>query len=181
MRVAGGLAAAAIAFAGLFLAPQSALQIHRFRWWETDFNTTLETNLDRLGGVALSGHIQCIDWVSGCETTLYGMKLVSATGLLEDFLIFGRPDVPVVAETRKTFGDEVFGHPPRVIVVSSWLHIDGPDDYKKLDLWPAFKTFLAQEYVLETEWKPTRSRRWWGREEMGHGYRIYVLKNMSPE
>jgi hypothetical protein len=180
MRVAGGLAAAAIAFAGLFLAPQSALQIHRFRWWETDFNSTLETNLDRLGGAALSGQIQCIDWVTGCETTLYGMKLVSATGLLEDFLIFGKADVPVVAKTRKTFGDEVFEHPPRVIVVSSWLHIDGPDDYKKLDLWPAFKTFLVREYVLDTEWKPVRSRRWWGREEMGHGYRIYVLKNLSP-
>jgi hypothetical protein len=181
MRVAGGLAAAAIAFAALFLAPQSASQIHRFRWWETDFNSTLQTNLDRLGGAALSGRIQCIDWVSGCETTLYGMKLVSATGLLEDFLIFGNPDVPVVAETRKTFADEVYKHPPKVIVVSSWLHIDGPDDYKKLDLWPAFKTFLAREYVLDTEWKPMRSRRWWNREEMGHGYRIYVLKNVSPE
>lgn len=180
-QVAGGLAVAAVVFGGFFLGPQSALQIHRFRWWQTDFNTTLEANLSRLGGQALSGQVQCIDWVSGCETSLYDMKLMPATGMLEDFLIFGPPTVPVVAETRKSFGDAVFAHPPKVMVVSSWLHIDGPGEYKKLDRWPEFEAFLAQDYRLDTEWTPTRTKRWWAREEFGAGYRIYVLKSVAPE
>ena len=44
----------ALAVGGLFLVPQSAILIHRYRWWQTDFITSLEQNLTALGGPALS-------------------------------------------------------------------------------------------------------------------------------
>jgi len=176
LKVAGVLGLAAVCVGGLFLGPQSAVLVHRYRWWETDFISSLQANLERLGGASLSGNIQCVDSISGCGTTLYKMRLVQETGVLSDFLLFGPGDVPVIAQTRKEFADAVLALPPQVIVVSSWLHIDGPGDYRKLDRWPELEAFLARDYRLDTEWKPTRMQRWWSREEMGPGYRIYVRR-----
>ena len=179
LKAASALAITALCVGGFFLAPQSAVLVHRYRWWQTDFISSLEQNLDRLGGSRLSGQVQCIDSISGCGTVSYDMRLLPATGVLSDFLLFGPDDVPVIRETRKAFGAVVFAHPPKVIVVSSWLHIDGPGEYKKLDRWPALEEFLARNYRLDTVWTPTRMQRWWSREELGPGYRIYVLREDS--
>jgi hypothetical protein len=175
------LAAAAILVGSLFLAPQSAVLVHRYRWGQTDFITSLEQDLDRLGGPHLSGHIQCIDSVSGCGTVLYRMRLEPSTGVLSDFLLFGAvtdpPTTPaIVRDTRSQFAAALLANPPQVIVVTSHLHIDGPDGYRKLDRWPAFEILLADDYTLSTEWTPTRTNRWWSREELPAGYRIYVLR-----
>ena len=169
------LALAALAFGSFFLAPQSAVAIHRFRWWETDFISSLDQNLTRLGGPALSGRIQCIDSISGCGNALYRLRLLPATGLLSDFLLFGPADVPIIRQTRAEFASAILAHPPEVIVVSSHLHIEGPENYEKLARWPAFASFLAANYTLDTTWAPTRTARWWSREETPAGYRIYVL------
>jgi hypothetical protein len=83
------LAAAGLVFGGFIVAPQSAMLIHRYHWWETDFITSLEQNLTALGGPALSRHIECIDSVSGCATVLYRMRL--------------EPGPPVLAHTAKLF------------------------------------------------------------------------------
>ena len=112
------LAAAAILVGSLFLAPQSAILIHRYRWWETDFLTSLEDNLNRLGGQRLSGHVQCIDSVSGCGTVLYRMRLEPATGVLSDFLLFGgvsdgSETPPVVRDTRAVFSAAMARAPAR--------------------------------------------------------------------
>jgi len=176
IRAARWLALAALSFGGFVLAPQSAVLIHRYRWWETDFISTLEQNLDALGGERLSDHIQCIDSISGCGNVLYRMRLEPATGVLSDFLLFGPESVPVIQQTREQFSAAVQANPPQVIVVSSHLHIDGPDNYQKLDRWPALQGFLAEDYTLQTEWSPTRTARWWSREETPPGYRIYVLR-----
>src|ERR1017187_8356612 len=88
-RAAKYLAALALAFAAFFLAPQSAVLIHRYRWRETDFISSLQQNLNALGGSSLSGHIQCIDSISGCGNVLYRMRLSPSTGVLSDFLLFG--------------------------------------------------------------------------------------------
>jgi len=179
MKLAAALSVAALAIGGLFLGPQSAVLIHRYRWWETGFNTTLEASLTRLGGPALAGQIQCIDSISGCGTTLYRMRLPPATGILLDFPLFGTDGVPFVEESRARFRDAVFAHPPRVLVVTSPLYVDGPGDYLKLDRWPEFEAFLTQDYTLDSDWKPTRTQRWWSREEFGPSYRIYVLKETN--
>jgi hypothetical protein len=182
-RAASALATLALAFGAFALAPQSAILIHRYRWREIDFITTLQQNLTTLGGPALSGHIQCIDSISGCGNVLYRMRLEPATGVLSDFLLFGAvsdhqpPDeIPILRDTRAQFSAAVFANPPQVIVVTSHLHIDGPDNFEKLARWPAFASFLADRYTLQTQWSPTRTARWWSREETPASYRIYVLR-----
>ena len=175
-KIAGVLAIFALAVGGLFLGPQSAVLIQRYRWWEADFNSTLEQTLNRLGGQRLSGSVQCIDSVSGCATSLYDLRLLPATGILLDFPLFGDASETAVREARTDFRQKVFQHPPQVIVVTSPLHIDGPGDFRKLALWPELPDFLAQNYTLDTDWKPTRTRRWWSREEFGPSYRIYVRR-----
>jgi hypothetical protein len=173
------LAMLALAFAGFFLAPQSAILIHRYRWAQTDLIASLEQNLDALDGPALSGHIQCIDTNSGCGNVLYLMRLEPATGVLSDFFLFGDSRAPAVRQTRDRFSAAILAHPPQVIVVTSRLYLGDPgsyDNYTKLDRWPAFANFLASRYTLHTEWTPTRPERWWSREEKPARYRIYVLR-----
>ena len=178
---AQALAALALAFGGFFLAPQSAILIHRYRWWETDFITSLQQNLDALGGPALSGHIQCIDSISGCGNVLYRMRLEPSTGVLSDYLLFGpRQPSPSSARPAPTLSAALLAHPPQVIVVTSHLHIDGPDDFQKLAAGPPSPDFLATRYTLRTEWSPTRTARWWSREETPASYRIYVLRSPVP-
>lgn len=186
-RVGSALAALALAFGGFFLAPQSAVLIHRYQWGNTEFITSLQQNLNALGGPSLSGHIQCIDSISGCGNVLYRMRLEPATGVLSDFLLFGAvsdkqpPDqIPILRDTRAQFLAAMLAHPPQVIVVTSHLHIDGPDNFQKLARWPAFAQFLAGRYTLQTQWSPTRTARWWSREETPASYRIYVLRPNHP-
>ena len=179
-QIARLLALAALAFAGLFLAPQSAILIHRYRWAQTDLITSLEQNLNALGGPSLSGHIQCIDTNSGCGNVLYLMRLESSNGVLSDFFLFGSSDAPAVRQTREQFSSAILAHPPQVIVVTSRLYLGDPDDYEnytKLDRWPALATFLESRYTLHTEWTPTRPERWWSREEKPAAYRIYILRH----
>jgi hypothetical protein len=177
------LAFLGLGYAGFVLAPRSAYLIHGYQWQRTDFIASLQQDLTSLGGPALSGHIQCIDSISGCGDVLYRMRLEPSTGVLSDFLLFGNPsdrqppeDIAIIRQTRGEFSAAVLAHPPQVIVVSSHLHIDGPDDYLKLRRWPAFAAFLADRYTLATQWSPSRTARWWSREETPASYRIYVLR-----
>lgn len=178
-RAARLVAVAALAFGGFVLAPQSAVLLHRYRWQETDFIASLQRNLESLGGPRLSGRIQCIDSISGCGNVLYRMRLEPANGLLVDFPLFGADEVPFVRQTRQRFLSALHAAPPQVLVVTSALYVDGPGDYRKLDHWPAFAGFLADDYTLQTEWSPRRTARWWSREETPAGYRIYLLRGAS--
>jgi hypothetical protein len=176
------LAMAALSVGGLFLAPQSAILIHRYRWREIDFIASLEQNLNALGGPRLSRHIQCIDTNSGCGTVLYRMSLEPASGVLSDFFLFGPSateanEPPVIRQTRAQFTRDLLADPPQVLVVTSSLYLDDSEHFLKLDRWPAFKSYLAANYTLETEWSPTRTARWWSREETPASYRIYVLRS----
>ena len=170
------LAGAAIAFGGFIVAPQSTILIHRYRWWQTDFIISLEQNLTDLGGPALSKHIQYIDSVSGCPTVFYRLRLEPASGVLGDYFLFGPDSVPIVQQARRQFAGDIFSNPPKVIVVSSHLHLGDLEDFHKLDRWPALKDFLSGKYDLVTEWHPTRPALWWSRPELPASYRIYVLR-----
>lgn len=177
------LALVALGFGGLWVAPQSAVLIHRYRWYQTEMLDSLQQSLRALGGSRLSGQVQCIDSISGCGTVLYRMRLEPATGILSDFTLFGnttdlRPaqDIPLIRDTRAQFLSALAAHPPAAIVITSHLHMTGPDDFGKLDLWPALEQVLAAKYSLSTEWHPSRTERWWSREEFPAAYRIYVLK-----
>jgi hypothetical protein len=180
------LAFAAFILGAFFLAPQSAILIHRFRWQQTDFIASLQQDLTALGGQRLSGRIQCIDTNSGCGNVLYLMRLEPSTGVLSDFFLFGPgpegAESPVVRRTRYRFSSAILANPPQVIVVTSRLYLGGSDNFAKLDGWPAFQSFLASRYTLKTQWTPTRAERWWSREEYPAAYRIYVLRtsNLAP-
>jgi hypothetical protein len=162
----------------LVIAPTSLALISRYET-HTDFISSLEQNLIALGGSKLSMHVQCIDSISGCGSTLYKMRLVQSTGVLSDFLLFGSDNTPVVKETREKFFQAITRQPPQAIIVSSWLHIDGPDEYQKLSRWPQLTSYLTANYSLQTEWRPSRQDHWWSRQQWPNGYRIYVLKGTT--
>jgi hypothetical protein len=173
------LAIVGIALGAFVIAPMSAWMIFHYDWRKQDFITSLETNLNRFGGHALSKHVQCIDSISGCGTTLYKMKLVQSTGMLSDFLLFGPADKPIIQESRERFEHEIKEKPPTVIVVSSFLHIDGPDGYAKLDRWPEFRNYLSARYCKVVDWSPNRPQQWWSRTQWPNGYRLYVLREST--
>jgi hypothetical protein len=176
------LAVLGLGFGGFFLAPKSAVLIHGYRWRQTDFISSLTQDLNSLGGQRLSHKVLCIDTNSGCGNVLYNMRLEPSNGILSDFFLFGDGNVPVVRQTRQEMARSLATNPPQVMVVTGSLYLGGADslDYRKLDRWPAFKSFLAEDYTLQTEWSPTRTARWWSREETPAGYRIYVLRKSVP-
>jgi hypothetical protein len=175
LRAGSALAALGLVVGAFVVAPTSIFYIHSYETHE-DFITSLSSTLDELGGASLSGRVQCVDSISGCGTTLYRMSLVQTTGVLSDFLLFGPDDVPVVRSTRSQFLRAIEGRPPEIIIVSGWLHINGPGHYKKLDRWPQFSEMLTDKYLLKTQWSPSRPNHWWSRKQWPDGYRVYVLR-----
>ena len=174
-----GLALAALSFGGFILAPQSAVLIHRYRWWDTPFLASLEQNLQTLGGPTLSGHIQCIDSIAGCTTVLYQMRLEPVSGVLGDYVTFGPDALSIVQQSRQQLQHALAANPPWVIVVASGLFMGTADGFTKLDRWPAFESFLGSRYTLATQWSPDHTVRWWSREELPASYRIYVLRDRT--
>jgi hypothetical protein len=168
-----------LAIGAFFLAPRSAYLTSTYDWHNQEFMTMLESDLNKLGGHQLSGHIQCIDSISGCNTTLYRMKLVQQTGMLSDFLVLGPENAPAVRETRAVFWREIHQEPPRVIVITSYQHPSGSNDFSKLDLWPQFEQYLAANYALLTQRQPPDLVRWWNHPNQWAAYRIYVLKTAA--
>lgn len=170
------LAGMGVAFGSFYLAPASAYLTHQYEWWNLDFIDSLSRDLKQLGGADLSGHMQCIDSVSGCGTALYRLRLVQSTGVLSDFLLFGPGSVPVVQKTRAELLHKSETDPPRVLVVSGGLHIDGPNGFRKLQLWPELGQLLSDRYCLAKQWDATRPHRAWSRREVSDSYRIYLLR-----
>jgi hypothetical protein len=164
------LGLAGVVFGCFVVAPLCVRTALRDQWSEA-LITSLESDLTKLGGAELSGRVQCIDSISGCGTTLYRMWLVQSTGLLSDFLIFGPEDRGIVRETRASFARSIHSNPPKVIVVTSWLHLLNTDEYRKLSQWPEFAEYLSANYELydERSFPPLMTG--------PQGYRIYVLKD----
>ncbi|HEX3438651.1 MAG TPA: hypothetical protein VHT24_17915 [Pseudacidobacterium sp.] len=166
-----------LALGALFLAPRSAYLAGTYDWRTLEFMDMLEADINALGGQQLSGHIQCIDWISGCNTTLYRMKLVQQTGMLADFLILGPDSAKAVQEARAKFWQQIHQEPPKVIIVTSFQHLNGSDNFEKMDLWPELQTYLASDYMLVAQRRPPDPVRWWNHAQKWAAYRIYVLKN----
>jgi len=165
------LGMAGLAF-GVIVAPLYAQRAHR-RYWDEAFIYALSGDLSQLGGIRLSGHVQCIYMPADCDTALYRMQLVQSTGLFYDYFIFGPSQHPVIEEYRSRFWRELQGNPPRVIVIGQGLYPDDLDDYRKLNQWPQFETYLYANYVLydERAFKPS--------DPGPRGFRVYVQKNES--
>ena len=192
-KAASVLAILALAFGAFVLAPQSAILIHRYRWRETDFITSLQQNLNTLGGPALSGHIQCHRLHLRLRLQAVPLPHAPRTRHRRPLrlpplrLRIRQPATRIHPHHPRHAHRPVLRRHPRTIPPKSssspdHLHlIDGPDNFEKLARWPAFASFLADHYTLQTQWSPTRTqRRWWGREETpASGYRIYVLNSSA--
>ena len=163
------LGAAGLLYASLVIAPLSLLRAARATWNDA-LLTALQTDLTHLGGSTLAGNIQCLDSISGCNAVLLRMRIPEATGMLSDFLLFGPPNQPAVRRARASFWTAINTHPPRVFVVTGWLHPVGLDNYSKLTLWPDFANFLATHYTLAEQ------RTFAPGQNGPLSYRIYLLR-----
>jgi hypothetical protein len=170
VRVLGyaGLVFAALILPFLYVARASRIE------WRQDFISSLQGDLNTLGGPLLSGHVQCLYTIAECDTTLYRMKLVQSTGLFYDFLIFGPDRNPVIQENREKFWRELRNNPPQVFVVGAELYPTGPENFGKLNMWPQFDQYLRDNYRVydQRSFRPG--------EPGPLDYRIYVAKD-GPE
>ena len=154
---------------GVVVAPLYAVKAIRSGWDEA-YNTSLQTDLDVLGGSSLSGHVLCLATAGDCDTILLRMKLVQSSGLIYDFFVFGDGGNPVVARSRNRILPVLLDAPPAVIIVSRGLYPSKTDAYEKLGTWPAFDAFLSAHYFLYAE-------RGFAPAESGlRGYRLYRLR-----
>jgi hypothetical protein len=172
-RILGGIA---LLIGVLVIAPVSVTMASRYDWQDLEFITTLQSDLDQLGGASLSNDVQCMDTTAGCINTLDRMHLVQSTGLLYDCYLFAARQTPVTQRVREQFWRTLTDHPPRVMVVSDQFCLGGTRTYDKLDGWPKFNQFVTDDYSLYVERRPERPVRWWSRLQMPFGYRIYVRK-----
>lgn len=171
-----GLGVLGLGFGCLLLAPQSLMKVRRYDWRNQQYTSMMEADLERLGGSRLSGHIQCMDTTTGCSHAFYNLKLVSETGMLSDFLVFGPPENPEVREVRAEFLPQMEARPPWAMVVTGGLFPKGPRNFQKLKLWPAFDDFLSEHYRLCVQRTPSKMVDWGGGPpEPPASYRIYAL------
>ena len=137
----------------------------------------LQADLNRLGGQALSGNIQCIDTVGGCILTLNRMQLVQATGFLYDCYLFGAQTQPragrlpcqVLARIAGSSSQSPCRH-------QSSVHECCGNLFNKLEHWPQFDEYLQADYMLYVQRTPPHEVRWWNQPTQPTSYRIYLRK-----
>lgn len=132
---------------------------------------SLQHDLEKLGGAALNGRVQCLEMGLGCITDLYRMRLLQPTGFISDFFVFSPHRIPALESLKERFLAEVGARPPKVmiLVASDWAtpnHVS----YGQLENWPALRTFLARNYTLYKDQRaPDGSLD-------RHSYQIYLKK-----
>jgi hypothetical protein len=152
--------------AGIFTARAST------RTWDPTYSQALQRDLISLGGLNLSGSVQCITMSPECATTLYHLHLLQSTGLVYDYYIFGSSKNRAIAYVQRRFWSQFIDNRPRVIILGRWLYPERADNYSKLNRWPAFRDYLNQHYTLyaERSFPPPKPGLF------GYGYRIYVVR-----
>ncbi len=178
---ATSIACAGLTFSVLVVVPRSLASIQSFDGHLNDFERHLSADLTRLGGLQLSGNVQCMEMADGCITTLYKMQLVESSGFLYDCYLYpvddqARMHIVERERYRNSFKQAFLLHPPRVIVVSS--NECGPPDfaYGKLERWPWLASYLHAHYSIDRDQLPSELERWGGRPALSYGYRIYTIK-----
>jgi hypothetical protein len=174
------LAMAAFAYVLLWIVPREMREVlHLGRMMaagQTPFTLTLEGDLDRLGGTdALQDKVQCFDLVFGCMSALYHLRIVENTSYTGDLLLFPLQDSAATEYYRAKYWELEKQDPAQVIVMSNeWFQ--QPNSFDKVDYWPAFKLFLAENYTLVVQ----RRLEHQGLDPNNpEAYRIYVRKT-SP-
>ncbi len=144
------LGIAGLALGILLIVPVSLWKISHYDWQNQEYTTMIEADLDALGGPKLSGRVQCMDTFAGCIAALDQMQLVQDTGFLYDCYFYApERSTPaadaVVNKMRGRFWKALQGHAPEVFVISNQLCLNGPTNYRKLNLWPQFEDWLASQ------------------------------------
>jgi hypothetical protein len=158
---------------GTVLSVLSTVRAVRDRW-PAEPVASLTSDLNALGGPALSSDIQCLDTVDGCIETLYDMRLVQHTGFVYDEFLFSAADsftsqqAVVQAELRSKFLAQIIAQPPRVFVVTPRLFPLGSDNYEKLHRWRDLERFMDRCYQLQVQRNFPLSKNY------RKGYRIYL-------
>jgi len=121
-KTAQWLALAALAYGGFFLAPQSCRADPPLSFGETDFISSLEQNLDALGGQRLSGTSSASTPFRMRQCALpheAGTEKAAATG--GDFPLSARRMFPLCGRRGERVAAAMNASPPQVLVVSSAL------------------------------------------------------------
>jgi hypothetical protein len=167
---------AGLALGAFALAPVSTAKTLHYEWWNQEFITSLQGDLNKLGGKNLSGGVQCMDTTAGCINTLDRMRLQQDTGFLYDCYLFAPRPSPVQLQLQQRFWTAIHDKPPEIFIVTNQLCVSGPSNYAKLDQWPQFQGFLDANYSLILQRSPVRPVRWWSHAASPFAYRIYERK-----
>ncbi len=110
------------------------------------FATSLSSDLRAMNtGNVLDGEVECLDLTYGCFSALYHLGLVENNGFTGDLLLFSPRPSPAVDFYRDWFSRITLAHPPTIFIVSNeWFPFDV--SFRKLQTWPAFASYLAQNY-----------------------------------
>ena len=183
---------ASLAFGVLLCAPSYLHAAARARW-STQTTEAMEQAIAKQAGPggarSLDGNVQCIDAVSGCTDALLHLRLRQATGTMYDEFLFPQSPAPwgtvyagwapglplpaAVAAERQRFQAAFSARPPRVVIVSAWLFLEGPGDYRKLALWSWFDAYLREHYTLIAQQAFARA------ENGPMGFRVYVRRDSA--
>ncbi len=129
----------------------------------------IEASLQRLGGASLSGDVQCVEMVSGCIGALYNLKLLPSSGFVFDSFLFTPTPTPAIEALRSRFLSVLIRKVPRVVIVTESRWNDGTPSFNRIAEWPAFRDFLAQQYVLDGEHDSNG-------QVVDGSYRVYLRK-----
>jgi hypothetical protein len=168
------IAATALTFECLIIAPHAAWLVHSFSP-SAPFEQALSNDLARFGP-QLNGKVQCLDTVGGCVTTLYNLRLVQSTGYLYDCYLFRPHQNATTMRYREAFWNAFLSAQPSVIVMTDQFCFGDSGGFGKLDNWPELRDEIAERYTEILEWNPPRPERWWARSEYPAKYRIYVRR-----
>jgi len=164
--------AAGLLFVSLVVAPQCLFKTFKLSSSPSDFSGLLQKDLTTLGGSSLNKDVQCVDFTSGCITTLYRMQLEQSTGFLYDCYMFQATDNPVVRQYRETFWDALSARRPDVLIVSN-QDCGRPNSFDKINRWPELASLISSQYLLYREVHPPDLVRWASTVAQPYSYRIY--------
>jgi hypothetical protein len=170
------LAATGLLFTALVVAPQCLLKTLPLGSSPNDFSQLLQKDLLTLGGPTLDRKLQCIDFTSGCITSLYRMGLEQSTGFLYDCYMFQPGDDPVVRQYRKDFWNALTAHAPNLIILSN-QDCGRPNSFDKIDRWPELANFLTSQYTFYKEVHPPEPIHWASTVVPSPGYRLYLRRH----
>jgi hypothetical protein len=154
----------------LGILPFHMLQLGRQKQGDNELPDAMESDLQNLGGTsALQDKVQCFDLVFGCLGTLYRLDIVENTGFTGDLMFFSKTDTFAVEYYRRWFWEQARKDPATVLVMSNENLLDR-NSFDKVLRWPAFASYLAQNYTLVV----TRKFR-----PHADSYRIYI-RNGTP-